>query len=116
VRAFIADSCRVDLGSGINRVPGEDLNLPSPSIDVEPQPDLNTDFYNEESALRSYAYFVAERLGQVLTPEGALCIGTLLTNDVLEQGALSDAQFDVLVNKSFIQCKVDRVSVTTLVD
>jgi hypothetical protein len=51
-----------------------------------------------------------------LTPEEALCIGTLLTNDVLEQGALSDAQFDVLVNKSFIQCKVDRVSVTTLVD
>ena len=116
VRSFIADSCRVDLGGGINRAPGEDLNLPSPSIDVEPQPDLNTDFYNEESALRSYAYFVAERLGQVLTPEQALCIGTMLTNDALEQGTLSDTQFDALVNESFTVCKVDRVTATTIVD
>ena len=116
VRSFIADSCRVDLGSGVNRAPSDDLSLPSPSIDVEPQPDLNTDFYNEESALRSYAYFVAERLGQVLTPDQALCIGTLLTNDVLEQGTLSDSQFDDLVNKSFSECQVDRVTATTIVD
>ena len=116
VRSFIADSCRVDLGSGINRAPGDELSLPSPSIDVEPQPDLNTDFYDEESALRSYAYFVAERLGQVLTPDQALCIGTLLTNDVLEQGTLSDTQFDDLVNNSFTQCKVESVTATTIVD
>jgi hypothetical protein len=116
VRSFIADSCRVDLGSGINRAPGDELSLPSPSIDVEPQPDLNTDFYDEESALRSYAYFVAERLGQVLTPDQALCIGTLLTNDALEQGTLSDTQFDDLVNNSFIQCKVESVTATTIVD
>lgn len=114
VRAFITDSCRVDLGGGINKVPGEDINLPGPSIDVEPQPDLNTDFYDEESALRSYAYFVAERMGQVLTQEQALCIGTLLTNDALDQGTLSDAQFDDLVNDSFLQCKVARVTATTI--
>jgi hypothetical protein len=66
--------------------------------------------------LRSYAYFVAERLGQVLTPDQALCIGTLLTNDVLEQGTLSDSQFDDLVNKSFSECRVDRVTATTIVD
>ena len=116
VRSFIADSCRVDLGSGVNRAPSDDLSLPSPSIDVEPQPDLNTDFYNEESALRSYAYFVAERLGQALTPEQALCIGTLLTNDALEKGTLSDSQFDDLVKDSFNQCKVERVTATTIVD
>ena len=116
VRSFIADSCRVDLGGGINRAPSEELNLPSPSIDVEPQPDINADFYNEESALRSYAYFVAERLGQVLTPEQALCIGTMLTDNALEQGALSDAQFDTLVNESFTVCKVDRIVATTIVD
>jgi len=114
VRSFIADSCRVDLGSGINRAPGDEVNLPSPSIDIEPQPDLNTDFYNEESALRSYAYFVAERLGQVLTPEQALCIGTLLTNDALQKGSLSDVQFDELVNESFTQCIADRISATTI--
>ena len=116
VRAFITDSCRVDLGRGINKVPGEEVELPSPSIDVEPQPDLNTDFYNEESALRSYAYFVAERFGQVLTPEQALCIGTLLTDEALENGAIPDAQFDDLISESFAQCEVERIIATTIVD
>jgi len=114
VRSFIADSCRVDLGYGINRAPGDEVNLPRPSTDIEPQPDLNTDFYNEESALKSYAYFVADRFGQVLTPEQALCIGTLLTNDVLGEGTLSDAQFDDLVSQSFNQCEVGRISTTTI--
>ena len=116
VRAFITDSCRVDLGSGIYKIPGEEINLPSPSIDIEPQPDLNTDFYDEESSLRSYAYFIAERLGQVLTPEQALCIGTLLTDNALENGAIPDAQFDVLVDDSFSQCDVERISATTIKD
>lgn len=115
VRSFIADSCRVDIGSGVNRAPSEELSLPSPSIDVEPQPDLNTDFYNEESALRSYAYFVAERLGQVLTPEQALCVGTALTDDSLENGSLSDEQFGALVVKTFDECEVNiSASVTTI--
>ena len=113
VRSFVTDSCSVNLGSGINRAPGEEVNLPSPSIDVEPQPDLNTGFDNEESALQSYAYFVAERFDQVLTPEQALCIGTLLTNDAIEKGSLSDAQFDALVLKSFDECKVNSVASTT---
>jgi len=115
VRSFIADSCRVDIGSGVNRAPSEEISLPSPSIDVEPQPDLNTDFYNEESALRSYAYFVAERLGQVLTPEQALCVGTALTDDLLENGSLSDEQFSALVVKTFNECEVNiSASVTTV--
>ena len=113
VRSFIADSCSVNLGSGVNRAPGEVVNLPSPSIDVEPQPDLNTGFDNEESALRSYAYFVAQRFAVVLTPEQALCVGTLLTNNSLESGSMSDSQFDEMVDKSFAQCKVERVSATT---
>jgi hypothetical protein len=84
-------------------------------VDVEPQPDLNTGFDNEESALQSYAYFVAERFDQALTPEQALCIGTLLTNDALEKGSLSDTQFNALVLKTFDECKVNSVaSVTTV--
>jgi hypothetical protein len=116
VRTFIADSCKVEIGSGLNRAPGEEINLPSPSVDVEPQPDLNTGFVNEESALRSYAYFVAERFGLALTPEQALCIGTLLTDDALKRGSLSDQQFDELVDTSFTQCKVDRTVATTIAD
>ena len=115
VRSFVADSCQIELQSGVNKTPGDAVNLPPPSVDVEPQPDLNTGFDNEESALRSYAYFVAERFDQVLNPEQALCIGTLLTNDALEKGSLSDAQFNALVLKTFDECKVNSVVSATTV-
>jgi hypothetical protein len=113
VRSFVADSCQIELQSGVNKSPGDAVNLPAPSVDVDPQPDLNTGFDNEESALQSYAYFVAERFDQALTPEQALCVGTLLTNDSLEEGALSDAQFDALVVKALDECKVNSVEPAT---
>ena len=115
VRSFVADSCQIELQSGVNKNPGDAVNLPGPSVDVEPQPDLNTGFDNEESALQSYAYFVAERFDQALTPEQALCVGTLLTNDALEKGSLSDTQFNALVVKTFDECKVNSVSSATTV-
>lgn len=113
VRSFVADSCQIELQSGVNKSPGDAVNLPAPSVDVEPQPDLNTGFDNEESALQSYAYFVAERFDQAVTPAQALCIGTLLTNDALAQGALSDAQFNALVVNTFDECKVNSVATAT---
>ena len=113
VRSFVADSCQIELQSGVNKTPGDAVNLPGPSVDVEPQPDLNTGFDNEESALQSYAYFVAERFDQVLTPDQALCVGTLLTNDALEKGSLSDAQFNALVVEAFDECKVNSVTPAT---
>ena len=115
VRSFVAGSCQIELQSGVNKTPGDAVNLPPPSVDVEPQPDLNTGFDNEESALQSYAYFVAERFDQALTPEQALCIGTLLTNDALEKGSLSDAQFNSLVLEAFDECKVNSVASSTTV-
>ena len=115
VRSFVADSCQIELQSGVNKTPGDAVNLPAPSVDVEPQPDLNTGFDNEESALQSYAYFVAERFDQVLDPKQALCIGTLLTNDALEKGSLSDAQFNLLVLEAFDECKVNSVASATTV-
>ena len=113
VRSFVADSCQIELQNGVNNTPGDAVDLPAPSVDVEPQPDLNTGFDNEESALQSYAYFVAERFDQALTPDQALCIGTLLTNDSLEKGAFSDAQFDALVVEVFDECKVNTVAPAT---
>ena len=115
VRSFVAESCQIELQSGVNKTPGDAVNLPAPSVDVEPQPDLNTGFDNEESALQSYAYFVAERFDQVLDPKQALCIGTLLTNDALEKGSLSDTQFNSLVLEAFDECKVNSVASATTV-
>jgi hypothetical protein len=113
VRSFVADSCQIELQNGVNKTPGDAIDLPSPSVDIDPQPDLDTGFDNEESALQSYAYFVAERFDQVLTPEQALCVGTVLTNDSLEKGALSDAQYNALVVKAFDECKVNSVAPAT---
>jgi len=113
VRSFVADSCQIELQNGVNQTPGDAVNLPAPSVDVDPQPDLNTGFDNEESALQSYAYFVAERFEQALTPEQALCVGTLLTDDSLENGSLSDVQFDALVVRAFDECKVNSVAPAT---
>jgi hypothetical protein len=63
----------------------------------------------------SYAYFVAERFDQAISPAQALCIGTLLTNDALENGGVSDAQFNALVLNSFDECKVNSGASTTSV-
>ena len=115
VRSFVANSCQIELQSGVNKTPGDAVNLPAPFVDVEPQPDLNTGFDNEESALQSYAYFVAERLDLALTPEQALCVGILLTNDSLDSGSLSDVQFDASVVKAFDECKVNIVAPSTTV-
>jgi len=113
VRSFVADSCQVELQRGVNKTPGDAVNLPAPSVNVEPQPDLNTGFDNEESALRSYAYFVAEQAGLTLTPEQALCAGRILSDKIIGEGTLSDAAFDALVTSTFEKCNVNTGVVTT---
>jgi len=114
VRTYISDSCQVKIVGGVNKSPGDELNLPSPSIDVEPQPDLNTGFDNEESAIRSYAYFVAERFNVALTTDQALCVGTALTDGQEKIGVLTDKQFDALVTSSFEKCLVDVAAATVV--
>jgi hypothetical protein len=115
VRSFVAEFCQIDLQSGVNKAPGDAVNLPAPSVDVEPQPDLNTGFDNEESALRSYAYFVADQVGLALTSEQALCVGKILSDEIIENGTLSDQAYDVLVTSTFDKCNVNIGVVTTTI-
>lgn len=115
VRSFVADSCQVELQLGVNKTPGDAVNLPAPSVEVEPQPDLNTGFDNEESALRSYAYFVAQQVGLTLTPEQALCVGRIFSDTIIEQGTLSDVAYDALVTSTFVKCNVNTGVVATTI-
>jgi hypothetical protein len=115
VRSYVADSCQIELQSGINKTPGDAVDLPAPSVVVEPQPDLNTGFDNEESAMRSYAYFVAEQNGLVLTPEQALCAGRILSDKIIEEGTLTDVAYEALVSSTFKKCNVNiGISTTTI--
>lgn len=115
VRSFVEEFCQIELQSGVNKAPGDAVNLPAPSVDAEPQPDLNTGFDNEESALRSYAYFVADQVGLALTPEQALCVGKILSDEIIEKGTLSDAAYDVLITSTFDKCNVNIGVVTTTI-
>lgn len=115
VRSFVADFCKIELQGGLNKAPGDAINLPAPSVNVEPQPDRNTGFDNEQSALRSYAYFVAEQNGLVLTPEQALCVGKILSDKIIDEGTLSDSAYNSLLITTFSECNVNTGLVTSTV-
>jgi hypothetical protein len=115
VRSYVEDSCQIELQSGVNKTPGDAVDLPAPSVVVEPQPDLNTGFDNEESALRSYAYFVAEQFGLTLTPEQALCAGEILSDKIINEGTLTDAAYEALVSSTFEKCNVNSGMPTTTI-
>jgi hypothetical protein len=115
VRSYVEDSCQIELQSGVNKTPGDAVDLPAPSVVVEPQPDLNTGFDNEESALRSYAYFVAEQVGLTLTPEQALCAGEILSDKIINEGTLTDAAYEALVSSTFEKCNVNSGNPTTTI-
>ena len=115
VRTFVKNECSLELTQTINKSPGDAVNLPSPSIDPEPQADLNTGFDDENSALRSYGYFVAEQFGLSLDADQGLCVGTSLTDKAFTQGAQTNAQYDNMVVTVFGECHVNIGSSSTTV-
>lgn len=106
LRDFVNDQCSVNLQSGINALPDNDMPKTSTSFVVDPQEELNTGFDNEETAIRSYAYFLAEQRGIAITSEQALCLGSEMMN--LAVGAVvSDEVFDDALVKAFALCNID---------
>ena len=106
LRDFIVKQCSVNLQSGINGLPDSDMPITSTSFVVDPQEELNTGFDNEETAIRSYAYFLAEQRGIAITSEQALCLGSEMKN--LAVGAVvSDEVFDEALVKAFALCNIE---------
>jgi hypothetical protein len=106
LREFVTEQCSVNLQSGINGLPDSDMPITSTSFVVDPQEELNTGFDNEETATRSYAYFLAEQRGIAITSEQALCLGSEMMN--LAVGAVvSDEVFDEALVKAFALCNID---------
>ena len=107
VRDFIKDKCRVELTKNINNAPGDLPEAPEVSLAVEPQPDVNTGFDNEQTALRSYGYFVAEQYGIALTQTQAECVGIAFTEDALELIDETDEQYRSRLRRIFTTCEID---------
>jgi hypothetical protein len=106
LRNFISDQCKVQISQGINAAPGEDQFISSTSVVVEPQPDINYGFDNEETAIRSYAYLIAEQRGLAITSDQALCLGTRMINVAQSDPTISDAVFEATLSASFNECGI----------
>jgi hypothetical protein len=106
IRAFIEKQCSVEIASGINEAPGDDQSVTPTSLMIDPQPDINYGFDNEETAVRSYAYFIAAQRGIDISPAQALCLGELMMNSAIDNPAISDEAFESTLNASFEKCAI----------
>ena len=106
LRQFVSDECKVQISQGINAAPGDDQSVSSTSVVIDPQPDINYGFDNEETAIKSYAYFIAEQRGLAISPDQALCLGTRMINVAQNDPTLSDAIFEATLNATFNECGI----------
>lgn len=106
LRQFISDECKIQISQGINAAPGDDQSISSTSVVIDPQPDINYGFDNEETAIKSYAYLIAEQRGLAITPEQAICLGTRMINVAQGDPTISDALFEATLSASFNECGI----------
>lgn len=106
LRTFIAEQCKVEISQGINAAPGDDQSVSSTSLVVDPQPDINHGFDNEETAIKSYAYFIAEQRGLAITAEQALCLGTRMISVAESNPTLSDEIYENTLTAAFSECAI----------
>jgi len=106
LRAFIAEQCKVEISQGINAAPGDDQSVSPTSLVVDPQPDINYGFDNEETAIKSYAYLIAEQRGLAITPEQALCLGTRMISVAESNPTLSDDIYEATLTAAFSECGI----------
>jgi hypothetical protein len=107
LRSFVSEQCKVQISQGINATPGDDQSIGSTSVVIDPQPDLNYGFDNEETAIKSYAYFIASQRGLTISEQQALCLGELMMNVALDNATVTDAVFDATLDTSLKKCSID---------
>jgi len=106
LRLFISDQCKVLISQGINAAPGDDQSISATSVVIDPQPDINYGFDNEETAIKSYAMFITSQRGITITDEQALCLGELMMNIASGNPTLDDEIYEASLNASFVKCAI----------
>lgn len=80
--------------------------MSSSSFVVDPQPDINYGFDNEETSIMSFAYFIAEQRELAITPEQALCLGKRMISVAASNPTLSDEVYDATLTAAFSECGI----------
>ncbi len=106
LRSFVSEQCKVQISQGINATPGDDQSIGSTSVVIDPQPDFNYGFDNEETAIKSYAFFITSQRGITITDEQALCLGELMMNIARINPTLDDEVYEASLNASFEKCAI----------
>ena len=106
LRSFIAEECKVEISQGINAAPGDDQSASSTSLVVEPQPDINHGFDNEETAIQSYAYLIAEQRRLTINPDQALCLGKRMISVAESNPVLSDEVYETTLAAALSECGI----------
>ncbi len=106
VREFFASDC----GSELKALPRLDdasaTTLPTPLTNTDPDQFIESslDFDGEESALRSYGFYVADQYGEAVTDEQASCIGVALVSRAESNVPETPDQYEAFVIETIAKC------------
>ena len=106
LREFFASSCKTELKALPTREVAGATTLPTPIGNIDPNSftESSSDFDTEESALRAYGYYVADQVGEKISDDQALCVGTALLVAAESTTPVNDAQYDAFVIDAIASC------------
>lgn len=106
LREFFSESCQTELKALPSRDVAGATTLPAPTNNLDPDQfqESSSDFDTEESALRSYGYYLASQIGETVTDAQAVCLGTALVEAADVATPLSPSEYDAFVMDALLSC------------
>ncbi len=104
--SYIAENCKLELGSPVNKFPNVGSTLPDPIIqdDTTELPPVGYD--NDESVARAFGFVVVERFGVAITNEQADCVGVALIAANSGDSKIVDETYWQMLQLIFNSCDV----------
>lgn len=106
LRGFFSETCKTELKALPARNDAGATTLPTPIGNIDPDTfeENSPDFDTEESALRAYGLYVAEQVGEEVTDEQAICLGSELVRASESASAFTPEQYDAFVIDAIARC------------
>ena len=106
LREFFAEACKTELKAlpARNDVGATTLPTPIGNIDPDTFNENSPDFDTEESALRAYGLYVADQVGEEVTNEQAICLGSELVEASESASEFTPEQYDAFVIDAIARC------------
>ena len=80
------------------------MTTPIGNIDPDTFNENSPDFDTEESALRAYGLYVADQVGEEVTDEQAICLGSELVKASESASEFTPDQYDAFVIDAIARC------------